>query len=415
MHRRDLLKSTCLLGAAALGGLGCGDNSEMTWITSANAQEPALPNFETTYLQPDDAEDVSALALLPSFGPIPYGASDGNIHLTYEIGVTNVSLNRVRIDKIEILDDGNRSRVLRTIEGEGVGRVMSLIAGGDDINELASSQTGTLYLDSWFPPEQPTPEILVHRISGTDLALDTPMVTVMGPRLQVRSDIAIPILQPPARGDGWVCAEACCGRSHHRRTPIILNGEIFLSQRYAIDFVQLVDGQLFSGDPFVLENWFCYGVELLAAAGGVVVSVANDLREWPIGEHGVTGKAGAAGNHVVVDMGNGMSYVYCHMQPGSVKVRVGDRVTVGQPLGLVGNSGATGAPHLHMHVISGTDIFRGQAIPWGFDRYTVTGSFPTFADLVPEDLGGPVNRVDVTPYEVRDAYPQELRVVNFRP
>lgn len=407
------MKSTCLLGAVALGAVGCGDNQEMSWITSAQAQEPTRPDFGRSLLEPDDADDVSAIALLPSFGPVPYLASDGNIHLTYELGVTNISPAAIRIDKIEVLDDADRSRVLRTIEGEGVSRVMTLVAGGADIDQLISSQSGTLYLDSWFPAEQPTPQIIVHRISGTNLGNGTPMVTVLGARLQVRSDIAIPVLQPPARGEGWVCAEACCGRSHHRRTPIGLNGEIYLSQRYAIDFVQLIDGQLFKGDPFVKENWFCYGVELQAVAGGVVVSVANDLPEWPVGGHGVVGKSGAAGNHVLVDMGNGMSYVFAHMQTGSVRVNVGDRVTAGQVLGLVGNSGATDAPHLHMHVVSGQDIFRGQAIPWAFDRYTVTGYFPTFADLIPEEPGGPVNRVDVTPYSVRDAYPQELRVVNF--
>ena len=88
-------------------------------------------------------------------------------------------------------------------------------------------------------------------------------------------------------------------------------------------------------------------------------------------------------------------------------------MTAGQPLGLVGNSGATGGPHLHMHVVSGHDIFQGQAIPWAFDRFKVTGYFHSVTDLTPPEPGPPVNRVDVTPYEVRNGYPQELQILDF--
>ena len=412
MNRRELLKSACFLGATAAVA-GCGGAGDISLLTPAQAQMTPLPSFERELLEPDNSDDVVSVVLQPSFGPVPYLASDGNTHLTYEITIANLSTAKLRIDKIEVIDDANRQRVLRTIEGEDVLKVMTLLAGGADNNELESSQAGTLYLNAWLKPSEAVPTILVHRISGWKLVTDTPLVVVTGARVRVRSDIVIPVLGPPARGTGWVCAEACCGRSHHRRTPISINGEIYLSQRYAIDFVQLVNGELFSGDPFVLTNWHVYGVELLAVASGVVVSVLNDQPEWPLGQSEVTSKKFAAGNHVVVRMNNGMSYVFAHMQTGSVRVKVGDTVTTGQVLGLTGNSGATGAPHLHMHVVTGDDIFKAQGIPWGFDRYTVTGYFPTITDLTPDEPSNPVNRVDVTPYEVRGGYPQELRVIDF--
>jgi hypothetical protein len=410
MNRRELLKSACFLGAT-VSVAGCGASNEL--LSPAHAQVTSPPSFERELLEPDNSDEVSAVALQPSFGPVPYLASDGNHHLTYEIGIANISPAKIRIDKIEVLDDADRQRALRTIEGEGVLRLMTLLAGGGDINELESSQAGTLYLDAWIPTSEAVPGVLVHRISGTNLVTNEPLAKVLGARMRVRSDIAIPVLAPPARGTGWVCAEACCGRSHHRRTPISINGEIYLSQRYAIDFVRLVDGELFSGDPFQLENWHVYGVELLAVAEGVVTSVMNDQREWPLGHSEITAKKYAAGNHVVVTMANGMSYVFAHMQPGSVRVRLGDTVTTGQVLGLAGNSGITGGPHLHMHVVTGSDIFQGQGIPWGFDRYTVTGYFPTVADLTPDEPSNPINRVDVPPFEVRGGYPQELRIIDF--
>ncbi len=412
MNRRELMKSTCLLGAA-IGSVGCGAGGGLFSLSPAQAQVLPPPNFERELLEPENSEVVSQIALQTSFGPIPYLASDAQIHLTYELAVTNISAGKIRIDKIEILDEARPQRILRAFEGDQVSEVMTLIAGGADIRELESSQSGTLYLDASVSSRAAIPATLTHRIFGTDLGTDTPMAVVLGARLRVRSDIVVPILRPPATGSGWVSAEACCGRSHHRRTPIGINGEIYLGQRYAIDFVQVVNGALFLGDPFELKNWYCYGRELLASADGVVTAAANDQREWPLGASEIRTKKGAAGNHVVVDMGNGMSYVFAHMQPGSVRVQVGDTVKSGQPLGLVGNSGATGGPHLHMHVVSGNDIFQGQAIPWGFDRFTVTGYYKSIADMTPDEPGPPINRVDVKPYEVRNGYPQELRIIDF--
>ncbi len=60
----------------------------------------------------------------------------------------------------------------------------------------------------------------------------------------------------------------------------------------------------------------------------------------------------------------GYSVVLAHMQPGSVTVRVGETVKVGQLLGRVGNSGSTMEPHLHVHAVEGRQVDgRGIAAP----------------------------------------------------
>jgi hypothetical protein len=51
------------------------------------------------------------------------------------------------------------------------------------------------------------------------------------------------------------------------------------------------------------------------------------------------------GNTVVLDLGSGVHAFCSHLQPGSIRVKAGDRVRVGQILGLVGNSGNGNAPH----------------------------------------------------------------------
>ncbi|HJX26864.1 MAG TPA: M23 family metallopeptidase [Thermoanaerobaculia bacterium] len=43
--------------------------------------------------------------------------------------------------------------------------------------------------------------------------------------------------------------------------------------------------------------------------------------------------------------------VLAHLKKGSVKVGTGETVTVGQPIGQIGNSGNTSEPHLHIHAV----------------------------------------------------------------
>ena len=54
------------------------------------------------------------------------------------------------------------------------------------------------------------------------------------------------------------------------------------------------------------------------------------------------------GNHVILRCG-GAEIVFAHMREGSVTVAPGDRVSVGDRVGEVGNSGASTEPHLHIH------------------------------------------------------------------
>jgi murein DD-endopeptidase MepM/ murein hydrolase activator NlpD len=52
-----------------------------------------------------------------------------------------------------------------------------------------------------------------------------------------------------------------------------------------------------------------------------------------------------------------------HLKPGSVAVRVGDRVRQGQRLGLLGNSGNTDFPHLHFQLTNGASPAASDGLP----------------------------------------------------
>jgi hypothetical protein len=93
------------------------------------------------------------------------------------------------------------------------------------------------------------------------------------------------------------------------------------------------------------------GVEVLAAATGHVVGARDgmtDVSVRSIGKAAIAGKE--CGNGVVLEHDNGWQTQYCHMAKGSVRVRTGNHVVEGQPIGWVGLSGDTEFPHLHFTV-----------------------------------------------------------------
>jgi hypothetical protein len=93
------------------------------------------------------------------------------------------------------------------------------------------------------------------------------------------------------------------------------------------------------------------GVAVRAALRGRVLAsrdgMPDDGGKQP-GEADIRGRE--CGNGVLVDNGGGWETQYCHLQMGSVRVRKGDTVLTGQQLGLVGLSGLTQFPHLHLTV-----------------------------------------------------------------
>jgi murein DD-endopeptidase MepM/ murein hydrolase activator NlpD len=120
-----------------------------------------------------------------------------------------------------------------------------------------------------------------------------------------------------------------------------------------------------------------WGRELLAPAAGTVVYVRNDVPtnphpgvepgdDWYRPLHDPVMAYG--GNCVIIDHGNSEYSVLMHMQPGSVTVKVGDRVTAGQVVGRLGNSGDAFGPHLHYQLQSGPRLFQDQSLPFRFQN-----------------------------------------------
>ena len=111
-----------------------------------------------------------------------------------------------------------------------------------------------------------------------------------------------------------------------------------------------------TGTDFAIRdlNAMVDGVEVRAAAAGVVDALRDGAPDVPLEEGGREAIAGReCGNGIRIAHEDGWTTWYCHLRRSSLMVAEGDRVEVGQPLALVGLSGETSFPHLHFEVRRG--------------------------------------------------------------
>jgi hypothetical protein len=99
------------------------------------------------------------------------------------------------------------------------------------------------------------------------------------------------------------------------------------------------------GNPEDRTSYYAWGQPLRAPGDGVVATVVDRFPDQQIGSVDVVH---TAGNHVVIDLGAGKFVAFGHLQSGSVRVSVGDQVRRGDLIALVGNSGNSDQPHLHL-------------------------------------------------------------------
>ncbi|OEV04777.1 M23 family metallopeptidase [Streptomyces oceani] len=78
----------------------------------------------------------------------------------------------------------------------------------------------------------------------------------------------------------------------------------------------------------------------------------------------VAGVRRIVGNHLVLDLGDGVYALYAHLRQGSLAIRVGDRVRAGDVLARCGNSGNSTEPHVHFQLMDGPDPDTARGLPF---------------------------------------------------
>jgi hypothetical protein len=187
----------------------------------------------------------------------------------------------------------------------------------------------------------------------------------------------VAVIGAPLTGDDWVAGNGPSNTSAHRRALIPIDGRAYISQRFAIDWVELYpDGKTYQGDPADNKNYRAYGHEILAVADGMVTETKDGLAQNTPGAASLAipiTLATIGGNHVIMDIGDGLYAFYAHMQPGSLRVKVGDKVRRGQVLGLLGNTGNSSEPHLHFDICNASSMLGCEGIPYAFASFEVLG------------------------------------------
>jgi murein DD-endopeptidase len=332
--------------------------------------------------------------------------ADGKWHIVYELHLNNMDRWDYRLTKVEAISGDAAGRSLVTYAGADLEGAMAR-PGQPGATEKAKIGPGTMavvYVWATVDAAGAVPLTLRQQLTvkiGTypeEMTIDTAAIPVG------REAVAI---SPPLRGDHWLAANGPSNNSGHRRALIPIDGHAAIAQRFAIDWVRVRDdGKTFQGDEKDNKNYYAYGNDALAVADGVVTEVKDGI---PENVPGINSRAvpitleTVGGNHVILDIGGGHYAFYAHLQPGSLRVKLGDKVRRGQVVGLVGNSGNSTEPHLHFHIENATSPLGAEGLPYALPLFEVVGRGEEWK---PADAKGPA--------EIhRNEIPLENEVVNF--
>jgi len=298
-------------GIVAMGALvlaACGGGPQV--VVPAGREAPAAST--TTIVAP--AEDVFTPVIASLMGPDPQAVegTDGRVHVVYEVQFTNTKPAPATLERVEVVDPSAPDQPLASYAGaELVDRLVTLQPRPVTDAVLAPDTARVLYVELSFDALDDVPAALSHRVQLLGAA--NPGTTAPSPLTYTAAPVEVSteaplVLGPPLSGDRWVAVNGCCIPTViHRGSFQSVNGGLYDSQRFAIDWMRLdADGQLVHGDPTVAENYPDYGAEVLAVADATVVSTLDTLDDQVPGTLPNPGDITidtVDGNHVVLDVG----------------------------------------------------------------------------------------------------------------
>lgn len=264
--------------------------------------------------------------------PEPVKGSDGELHLVYELELTNSSPGTATVESVEAIDPSSGEVVGTLADGDLAPR-MTLLGdvSGETTTEIGSGQVAFVFLDVTFEDPGDVPEAVEHRLEANFDIPDgfasnlfpTETTDTGGPTEVLREEPVV--LGPPLEGANRVAFNGCCTVSSHRGAMLALNQRLLATERYAIDWIKADDeGRVTAGapdDPKDLESYPTYGERILLVADGEVVKVVEGYPDVTPGEPDTSlTLEDAGGNHVIVDIGDGRYAFYAHLKPDSIEV-----------------------------------------------------------------------------------------------
>jgi murein DD-endopeptidase len=349
-------------------------------LTLERSQETSAP--ESAALQSAAKVEHTPKPIAPLFNmviPISPTAfkADGKWHLVYELHLSNMDKWEYRFTRIEVVPADAPQKALAEFSDADLDGmfVHPGLANAESMSKLLPGEFGAVFIWVTFDSLAEVPAAIENRISVKIGDYPEAMSVVTLPTSVINKPVVV--IAPPLRGEDWLSGNGPSNTSLHRRALIPIDGHAYISQRFAIDWVQLnPDGKTYTGDPSDNKNYRAYGAEILAVADGVVTQIKDGIPQNTPGAKTLAVPITLetiGGNHVIEDVGGGLYAFYAHMQPGSLRVKVGDRVRRGQVLGLLGNSGNSSEPHLHFQICDANSELGSEGIPYAFRLFEVQG------------------------------------------
>jgi hypothetical protein len=361
------------------------------------------------------SDKMTPLLLAVQDAPVPFMGSDGQIHLVYELAMTNFSSAEIAVEKVEVVGDGS---VLQTLDTAAIAGRLQPAGLREPAGTLAKSTHGLLFLNIALAAGSKIPAELSHRVAlrvtaappGQQELSESGGATAVGKR-------SVALIGPPLKGERYIAADSCCDATRHQRAALPVNGRVWLAQRFAVDWEQMdATGHIYTGPREKLESYAIFGQPALAVANALVVSVIDGEPEQTPGSYPTNIALDKAdGNSIILELGEKRYALYAHLQPGSIKVHTGEKVHLGQVLGLVGDTGNSIVPHLHFQVMDGPSSFSSNGLPYEISNFEMTGKAPgTEAFDKAETDGTPLPVTPISPPQmVKQAMPLDQTIISF--
>ncbi|GJJ00982.1 peptidase M23 [Duganella rhizosphaerae] len=346
----------CVLSAAAYAQTpprGC-DNIESgtNAVAPAEMRQPVFPPIQ--------------LEIRTPLAPTVF-ASAGRNYLLYELHLHNFSDQALPLRGLEVVN-ADDSSLLELIKEPQLKERLRLAGADDDGGEpvIAAGRGAIVFLCLAFD-KAAAPQKLRHRVVLDNAYADSPVIGTHTTKPHV--------LGPPLAGTNWTADNGPNLQSHHRTGVFVAGGLAYNARRYAIDWKKYQAGDSYGGDARDVRAYYAYGENVLAVADGTIAAARNDMPDnIPRTKDGFTPAVpitmdNIAGNFIVIDLGDGQFAQYAHLQPGSVRVKAGDRVRRGQLIARVGNSGDARVPHLHFQVADAPDFLASEGLPYLIEQF----------------------------------------------
>ena len=316
--------------------------------------------------------------------PIPVVTED-HVALIYELHLTNFATEPLLVRKLRVINPDS-GKAIASFDGSDLANRSALV-GDSVLRESKLPNTAirpggrAIIFIELGTSIRAVPKRLQHEIDYTATG-DNQIIALQSPIVVVNS-IEPVVLGPPFRNGIWAAVHAPSWPRGHRRTTYTLSGKVRIPGRYAVDWMGLdEDGKTTHGDPDRPADAIGYGASVLAGTDAVVASVRDGVAESSSVSNNPKHALGyGAGNYVALNLGFGRYAFYEHLRPGSIRVRVGQHVHLGQVIGALGFSGDSTGPHLHIHVADGANPLEAEGLPFVLDHYTEIGRYDDIEGL----------------------------------